>query len=144
MRKSAVQAPQSSYGGVLEHSPEKVQHQLPVGPRCVFCYHPHESVNCKEFLALSAPKRHEEIKKSFLCYKCLTTGHIAKFCEKKFECRKCRKEHIDVLHSDEPIIPPLGAENRGQSYFGGRNSNNNNNNDNNAIEEVNLSENSTT
>ena len=81
-------------------------------------------------------------------------------CEKEVECSKCKKDHLDILYSDEPFMQTMGMQNRDRGNFRGRNifnngrgsnynssnANNNsntNNNNNNAIEEVDLSENPT-
>ena len=62
---------------------------------------------------VSAKKRqHEEIRKRDVCFKCLTTGHIARSCEQKVECSKCKREHLNILHPDPEAETTLTTERR--------------------------------
>ena len=56
-----------------------------------------------------------------MCFKCLTTGHVARDCNTRVECSKCKREHLDVLHPEGPFIPPLSSNGPGTTYYGNRN-----------------------
>ena len=105
-----------SYGNALKDSPQRTQHKLPTRASCSFCNKSHESVKCADFLALSVQKRHEEIRGRNLCFRCLTSGHIARDCSISVECSKCKKEHLDVLHSEAPY----SNSNQGTNWHGNR------------------------
>ena len=54
-----------------------------------------------------------------MCFKCLTTGHIARDCNTTVECSKCKRDHLDVLHPEGPITPTYSGQ--GTTYSGNRN-----------------------
>ena len=53
---------------------------------------------CKQFAALSPPKRREFCRFERRCYRCLRAGHRIADCELKQGCDQCNKDHHPLLH----------------------------------------------
>ena len=57
-------------------------------------------------MAMTVEKGQEEFKKRALCFKCLTHGHIGKFCPNEQPvCKHCKKNHLSILHVDYEKAP---------------------------------------
>ena len=92
---------QQQYNNVVKNSPPKQQPDLPVKPKCQWCKLEHRTEECSQVLALTVEKRQEEFRKRALCFKCLTQGHIGKFCPNEQPvCKHCKKNHLSILHVD--------------------------------------------
>ena len=64
----------------------------------------HELSECKKFAAKSLDERSEWILKAGLCYRCLSSGHVAKYCKRSVKCTICGDErHIALLHKVKPV-----------------------------------------
>ena len=62
-------------------------------PSCYFCNGEHLSIECTE--VKDPQKRQEILKKAGRCYRCMRTGHPAKYCNKR--CRKCSGSHHQAI-----------------------------------------------
>ena len=61
----------------------------------------HQPEECSQVLSWTVEKRQEEFRKRALCFKCLTHGHIGKFCKNEQPvCKHCKKNHLSILHVD--------------------------------------------
>ncbi|XP_043226812.1 uncharacterized protein LOC122383972 [Amphibalanus amphitrite] len=58
---------------------------------CIFCGKAHRSVECHELLKLSVSQRHDLIKQSGACFRCLSGSHRARECQSK--CELCGGGH---------------------------------------------------
>ena len=92
---------QQQYSNVVKTSPPKPQPALPVKPKCEMCKMEHRTEECSQVVSLTVEKRQEEFRKRALCFKCLTRGHIGKFCPNEQPvCKHCKKNHLSILHVD--------------------------------------------
>ena len=68
---------------------------------CVACKRDaHPLNNCGAFLSMSRDERWELIRKNGFCMNCLKAGHMANKCRASPACKKCRKTHHTLLHSN--------------------------------------------
>ena len=58
---------------------------------CIFCGKPHRSVECPELLKLSVSQKHDLIKRSGACFRCLSVSHRARECQ--LMCELCGGGH---------------------------------------------------
>ena len=87
------------YNSVLKNSPPKVQQELPTKPKCEMCRMQHKTEECGRLITLSVEKRQEELRKRAMCFKCLTQGHIGRYCPNEQPvCKHCGKNHQSILH----------------------------------------------
>ena len=92
---------QQQYSNVVKSSPPRQQPALPVKPKCEMCKMEHRTEECSQVLSWTVEKRQEEFRKRALCFKCLTHGHIGKFCKNEQPvCKHCKKNHLSILHVD--------------------------------------------
>ena len=70
---------------------------------CCLCEKNHDIESCKDFLAKSLSERREFVMSNRLCFGCLGTGHVARFCKNRRTCRECKKPHPTLLHDPEGI-----------------------------------------
>ena len=79
--------------------------------RCAFCLgnHPHEE--CKGITDIE--ERKLLVRKYGRCFKCLNRGHLARDCQSKFKCHKCKGNHHVSLCETKPPEPSGGGS--GQS-----------------------------
>ncbi|GFO27534.1 tas retrotransposon peptidase a16 family protein [Plakobranchus ocellatus] len=64
--------------------------------KCGFCLQPYYSDKSPSIKGLSADQRKEKVKSMKLCFKCLSTKHSARSCQKT--CFFCRGPHHSTLH----------------------------------------------
>ena len=89
------------YSGVVKNSPPKKQQELPTKPVCKLCNFQHKTEDCNKWSQMTIEKRQEELRKRGLCFKCLTGGHISRWCPNdQPECKHCKKNHLSILHVD--------------------------------------------
>ena len=62
---------------------------------CVFCNKSHKSENCRVVSNLNA--RREHLRKSFLCFNCLKSGHHSKHCRSHNRCITCHGKHHNAI-----------------------------------------------
>ena len=64
---------------------------------CPLCGKEHKLRVCFRFGAMTADKRHDEVKKLKVCYNCLGSGHHVRQCQSS-PCSRCGKMHNTLLH----------------------------------------------
>ena len=65
---------------------------------CIFCGKTnHASPVCFKAKNLSLELRKEVVRKKGVCFKCLKSGHRAKFCKESPKCTTCNKDHVLVM-----------------------------------------------
>ena len=67
---------------------------------CELCKGKHDLDTCKIFLGKSLPDRKKFLQEKSLCFGCLESGHISKFCKQRKKCTTCSKFHPTSLHGD--------------------------------------------
>ena len=77
-----------------------------VGPRieqkrCSFCQKTHDIDNCFKFLAKTLEERKAYAREKRLCFSCLGTTHVARYCRQRKKCSKCGRQHPTSLHGDK-------------------------------------------
>ena len=98
---AAAKTGQQQYNNIVKSSPPQKQQELPVKPRCELCRMEHKTEECGRLTSLTVEKRQEELRKRALCFKCLSPGHIGKFCQNEQPtCKHCKKNHLSLLHID--------------------------------------------
>ena len=86
-----------------------------------YCYYhktnSHNLVGCKAFSNLTLDQKNEFIKKTKLCFRCFSPGHIAIKCKVNIECGKCHsKRHPTLLH--KRIENDEGQKDMGEKGYG--------------------------
>ena len=64
--------------------------------QCSFCRQQHFSDKCPDIKDLSVDQRKEKVKAMRLCFRCLSSQHLANACNRK--CFVCKGFHHSVLH----------------------------------------------
>ncbi|GFO37593.1 gypsy retrotransposon integrase-like protein 1 [Plakobranchus ocellatus] len=75
--------------------------------KCGFCSQPHYSDKCPSIKGRSADQRKEKVKSMKLCFKCLSTKHSARSCQKT--CFFCRGPHHSTLHRHQDQFSAGGS-----------------------------------
>ena len=61
-----------------------------------------KTCECRAYLTMTIPEKHELLKSKFACFCCLTPNHRAVHCPQKRECGDgCYKYHHRSLHSSD-------------------------------------------
>ena len=91
-------------------------------PSCFLCSKSHLLDCCPEFLQLSVENRFSFAFQNWLCYSCLQSNHITKFCTKRSICSICHHSHLTSLHGGKPrnnteqskklVLQPVTVETR--------------------------------
>ena len=71
-------------------------------PSCFLCSQSHLLDCCPEFLQLSVENRFSFAFQNWLCYSCLQSNHLTKFCPKRSICSICQHSHPTSLHRGKP------------------------------------------
>ena len=71
-------------------------------PSCFLCSQSHLLDCCPEFLQLSVENRFSFAFQNRLCYSCLQSNHLTKFCPKRSICSICQHSHPTSLHRGKP------------------------------------------
>ncbi|XP_071959793.1 uncharacterized protein [Antedon mediterranea] len=86
------------------HRPKGAYAAVEVQRDCLYCSKgAHRIEECRKFDNLQRPEKLTYIKEHRLCYGCLTTGHLAKHCNSRHTCTKCKRRHPTTLHQD-PVV----------------------------------------
>ncbi|XP_044316597.1 uncharacterized protein LOC123037886 [Drosophila rhopaloa] len=67
---------------------------------CPICGGQHGATSCREFIGASPPDRWSMVRRHWLCFTCLRSGHTTRSCDAYGECQVngCRKLHHRLLH----------------------------------------------
>ena len=78
------------HGQVSNHKPKT----------CYFCNKPdHRTSKCTSVTNIDTRK--DILKRKYLCFVCLKTGHLARNCTSNYSCQKCQKKHhISICTED--------------------------------------------
>ena len=71
-------------------------------PSCFLCSQSHLLDCCPNFLKLSVENRFSFAFQNWLCYSCLQSNHLTKFCPKRSICSICQHSHPTSLHRGKP------------------------------------------
>ena len=98
--------------------PTPTSSSAPPTTRCPACQGNHPVVKCPVLARLHPDAKAVKVRDSGLCFKCLSTGHIARDCPSPATCGCCLGRHHTILHGRTPIssrpesprgTPPLSA-----------------------------------
>ena len=108
---AAKTAGPKQYSGAVKNSPPKQQQELPTKPVCKLCNFQHKTEDCNRWSQMTVEKRQEELRKRLLCFKCLSGGHISRWCPNdQPECKHCGKNHQSILHQENFVLQKQGNE----------------------------------
>ena len=71
-------------------------------PSCFLCSQSHLLDCCPDFLKMSVENRFSFAFQNRLCYSCLQSNHLTKFCPKRSICSICQHSHPTSLHRGKP------------------------------------------
>ena len=71
-------------------------------PSCFLCSQSHLLDCCPDFLKMSVENRFSFVFQNWLCYSCLQSNHLTKFCPKRSICSICQHSHPTSLHRGKP------------------------------------------
>ena len=71
-------------------------------PSCFLCSQSHLLDCCPNFLKMSVGNRFSFVFQNWLCYSCLQSNHLTKFCPKRSICSICQHSHPTSLHRGKP------------------------------------------
>ena len=71
-------------------------------PSCFLCSQSHLLDCCPDFLKMSVEHRFSFAFQNRLCYSCLQSNHLTKFCPKRSICSICQHSHPTSLHRGKP------------------------------------------
>lgn len=63
----------------------------------------HPLFGCQVFLSYDLEKHIDYVRKTKLCYNCLSHSHETRACRSTYKCRKCGNNHHMVLHRDSQL-----------------------------------------
>ena len=69
---------------------------------CFLCSQSHLLDCCPDFLKMSVENRFSFVFQNWLCYSCLQSNHLTKFCPKRSICSICQHSHPTSLHRGKP------------------------------------------
>ena len=72
-------------------------------PSCFLCSQSHLLDCCPDFLKMSVEHRFSFAFQNRLCYSCLQSNHLTKFCPKRSICSICQHSHPTSLHRGKPV-----------------------------------------
>lgn len=86
---------------------------------CAFCNKTnHITPSCKKFLEKSMRERWKSVRKLGLCYICLESGHLRKYCNMR-NCSRCDRSHNELLHfypKNDNDRKSMGQNNSNQNH----------------------------
>ncbi|KAK7930431.1 hypothetical protein WMY93_006826 [Mugilogobius chulae] len=65
---------------------------------CPCCTGSHELKVCARLEKMDHKDKIDFLKKMGVCFSCLCSGHVSKYCQKRSLCAKCGRKHPTVLH----------------------------------------------
>ena len=67
---------------------------------CLFCKGEHDLEECCDFLKRIVAERNNWIFEKRLCFCCFKPDHVARMCNERRTCKKCKGSHPTILHRD--------------------------------------------
>lgn len=64
------------------------------------CSDVHRLYKCPKFLEFNVQQRVDHLKKTNICFNCLTPGHSVLECRSSSTCRTCRRKHNTLIHNN--------------------------------------------
>ncbi|XP_014216584.1 uncharacterized protein LOC106645269 [Copidosoma floridanum] len=74
-------------------------------PPCPSCSETHYLGHCARFQGLDVHARRDVVYQARLCFDCLRTGHLLKFCPSRSVCQHCREQHYSLLNDSSRRRP---------------------------------------
>ncbi|XP_014203558.1 uncharacterized protein LOC106635882 [Copidosoma floridanum] len=74
-------------------------------PPCPSCSETRYLGHCARFQGLDAHAQRDLVYQARLCFNCLQTGHLLKFCPSRSVCQHCREQHHSLLHDSSGRRP---------------------------------------
>lgn len=62
---------------------------------CLYCQQPHTLVSCGKIKNQPHKEQVDFLKSKGLCFGCLVSGRLSKFCKRRMECKECSLKHPD-------------------------------------------------
>ncbi|XP_055637788.1 uncharacterized protein LOC129776265 [Toxorhynchites rutilus septentrionalis] len=72
-------------------------------PACQCCGDAHYTSRCTKFQTMNLSERMNIVNNKRLCSNCFRSGHWARDCNSKFNCRTCGKRHNALIHPGYPL-----------------------------------------
>ena len=94
--------PCSVFSHTIHTSRSNISIESSSRPSCFLCSQSHLLDCCPEFLQLSVENRFSFAFQNWLCYSCLQSNHLTKFCPKRSICSICQHSHPTSLHRGKP------------------------------------------
>ena len=94
--------PCSEFSHTIETSRRNFSTESSSRPSCFLCSQSHLLDCCPEFLQLSVENRFSFAFQNWLCYSCLQSNHLTKFCPKRSICSICQHFHPTSLYRGKP------------------------------------------
>ena len=92
----------SEFSHTIDTSRRNLSIESSSRPSCFLCSQSHLLDCCPEFLQLSVENRFSFTFQNWLCYSCLQSNHLTKFCPKRSICSICHHSHQTSLHRGKP------------------------------------------
>ena len=70
------------------------------GAKCSRCGADHGLADCPVFSGMEVKDRREFCRNIQACYRCMSTGHISKWCKEGISCDLCKRQHHTMLHTE--------------------------------------------
>ena len=68
--------------------------------KCPRCGASHGLADCPIFSGMEVEDRREFCKNIQACYRCMSPGHISKWCKEGINCELCKRQHHTMLHTE--------------------------------------------
>ena len=94
--------PCSEFSHTIDTSRRNFSIESSSRPSCFLCSQSHLLDCCPEFMQLSVENRFSFAFQNRLCYSCLQSNHLTKFCPKRSICSICQHSHPTSLHRGKP------------------------------------------
>lgn len=98
--------------GTIHNKLQSAEREIkpPGRPACMLCGAGHTLANCAQLGKMAHEKRMNLLKEKGVCFSCLCTGHISKYCRQRISCTKCSRKHPTVLHKETSQSPEQTEE----------------------------------
>ena len=71
---------------------------------CIYCGRKNHFIDtCKDFIKAPVPMRWRVVRTNRLCYNCLKQDHLSVQCQEEIRCKKCGRNHHELLHYIDTI-----------------------------------------